>query len=198
MYAMEKELVIPYTKNKKSYNRTEGGKGGFSHISKEDRQRNTKKSWGNSEIRNSRTEKIKQKRKSQIMGTSPLKGKTFEDIHGDNADAIRNKISESTKLTSNTLTAIERSKTKMLAMWEDVEFKENRSEAIKNGWDKGRDSRVGLNHVKADKTIYEFIHDSGLIEKCTRVEMKEKHKIGNISKLISGTIKSSMGWKVKR
>lgn len=111
---------------------------------------------------------------------------------------VKEKHRAATRVASNTPEAIERSKNKMLAMWENVEFKEKRSEAIKNGWDKGRDSRVGLNHVKADKTIYEFIHDSGLIEKCTRVEMKEKHKIGNISKLISGTIKSSMGWKVKR
>jgi hypothetical protein len=102
----------------------------------------------------------------------------------------------STKLAANTPEAKERNKNKMLLLWSDDEFKKNRSMSIKTGWDKGRNSRVGLNHVKSDKTVYKFLHESGLIVYCTRVEMKQKHKIGNIAKLISGTIKSSMGWKI--
>jgi hypothetical protein len=110
---------------------------------------------------------------------------------------VKEKHRISSKLAQTTPAAKERNKTKMLNLWKDTKFKETRSQAIKDGWNKGRNTREGLNHVKADKRIYEFTHESGLIEKCTRVEMKEKHKIGNISKLISGDIKSSMGWKVK-
>lgn len=142
--------------------------------------------------------KIKEKRANQVMGVSPLKGKTLVDIHGDNANAVREKISKSMKLSSNTPESKQKKKNKMLELWKDESFKQSRSQSIKNGWDKGRDTRSGLNHTKADQTVYTFIHKSGIIEKCTRVEMKQKHKIGSISKLILGVIKTSMGWTVDR
>lgn len=109
---------------------------------------------------------------------------------------LKEKHRTNTKLAANTIEAKERSKNKMLSLWSDEEFKKNRSTSIKNNWDKGRNSRTGLNHVNSDKTLYKFVHKSGLTEHCTRVEMKLKHNIGNIAKLISGTIKSSMGWEV--
>jgi hypothetical protein len=160
------------------------------------KRKNTKDSWIDEKIRVSRIKKIKEKRALQVMGPSPLKGKTLDDIHGANAEEVREKISKSLKESANTPEEKERRKHKMLELWSDETFKQNRSQSIKSGWDKGRESRSGLNHVKADMTVYTFIHESGAVENCTRVEMKQKHKIGNISKLISGTIKSSMGWTI--
>ena len=140
--------------------------------------------------------KIREKRELQVMGVSPLKGKTLKQIHGDKEGEVRKNIATAIKLALSTIEAKEKNKNKMLALWANNDFKKHRSESIKNGWDKGRDLRSGLNHSKSDKTIYTFVHDSGLIENLSRVEMVKKHKIGNISRLISGVIKSSMGWKV--
>ena len=142
--------------------------------------------------------KIKEKRANQIMGPSSLKGKTLHDIHGSKANEIRKKISKSLKIATNAPEIKEKRRNKMLTLWKDESFKENRAQAIKNGWDKGREARSGLNHTKTDQTVYTFVHESGIIEQCTRIEMKQKHKIGNISKLISGVIKSSMGWTVNK
>ena len=46
-------------------------------------------------IRTEKTkQKIKEKRALQVMGTSPLKGKSYDEIHGESAEVIRKKISE--------------------------------------------------------------------------------------------------------
>lgn len=144
--------------------------------------------------------KIKEKRALQVMGESPLKGKSLEQIHGNNATQVREKISESVKLTLNTPELKEKNKKNMLAKWKDPDFRTDRTASIKKSWTdpEVKAARSGENHCRADKTIYTFQHETGIIEKCTRVAMKEKHKIGNISKLISGTIKSSMGWKLMK
>lgn len=62
-------------------------------------------------VRNDETkQKIKQKRALQVMGESPLKGKSYDEIHGEDASSLKKKISE--KMLS---AGIKRS----------VEFKEN-------------------------------------------------------------------------
>ena len=160
------------------------------------KRKNTKESWINEKIRASRTKKIKEKRALQVMGLSTLKGKSLDDIHGSNAKVVREKISKSLREFANSPEEKERRKRKMLESWSDETFKKSRSQSIKSNWAKGRDARSGLNHARADKTVYTFIHESGITAQCTRVEMKQLHKIGSISRLISGNIKSSMGWRL--
>jgi hypothetical protein len=57
------------------------------------KSKNTKESWTDIDRRNARVKKIKEKRALQVMGVSPLKGKTLVDIHGDKATDVSRKIS---------------------------------------------------------------------------------------------------------
>jgi hypothetical protein len=57
------------------------------------KSKNTKESWTDIDRRNARVKKIKEKRALQVMGVSPLKGKTLVDIHRDKATDVSRKIS---------------------------------------------------------------------------------------------------------
>lgn len=71
-----------------------------------------------------------------------------------------------------------------------------RSESdLSAAWDYGK----GLKHHRADHTIYEFIHTTGMIEICTRVEFQTKYLI--VLKPLfkkSNKSKSVKGWRVAR
>ena len=58
--------------------------------------------------------------------------------------------------------------------------------------------RTGTNRPNYDYTIYEFIHDSGIIEKCTRHELYTKYGLrsSNIYQVITGGKKSHKGWRL--
>ena len=139
--------------------------------------------------------KIKEKRAAQVMRPSSLKGKSLADIHSDRAEEIRKKISNAIKLAAAAPGEKERKRNKMLELWQDDTFKQRRSQAIKDGWDKGRAARAARH---SGGPVYTFEHESGIVEKCTRAEIKQKHKIGDVSKLLSGKIKSSMGWTIRK
>jgi hypothetical protein len=49
---------------------------------------------------------------------------------------------------------------------------------------------------RGDKTLYTFYHVSGIVETCTRVQMKERHGLGKgpVSKLLKGDFKQTHGW----
>ena len=73
---------------------------------------------------------------------------------------------------------------------------QNRAETIL----KQKLSHVGNLNGRFDPTLYSFIHESGLIETCTRHDLKEKYgltdKQGGMSKLVSG--KKYAGWSLIR
>ena len=60
--------------------------------------------------------------------------------------------------------------------------------------------RTGLNASNVDKTIYHFIHDSGIEEHCLKSELIKKYQLsgGNIHALISGKTNRTKhkGWRV--
>jgi hypothetical protein len=55
----------------------------------------------------------------------------------------------------------------------------------------------GKNHHRYDHTIYEFYHDSGIIEKCTRKELIIKYNLNDshIFSVINGIRKHHKGWR---
>jgi hypothetical protein len=57
------------------------------------KRNNTKESWIDANRRATRIKKITEKRALQVMGVSPLKGKTLVDIHGVKAKDVSRKIS---------------------------------------------------------------------------------------------------------
>jgi len=56
----------------------------------------------------------------------------------------------------------------------------------------------GKNHPKYDHTIYTFVHDSGIVEYCTRQELIEKYNLdqASVTNHIKGNYKSTKGWRV--
>ena len=65
-------------------------------------------------------------------------------------------------------------------------------------WNKGL---PGTKYEKRrNKTIHTFNHTSGIIEKCTMYELREKYNLqqGNLSNLVAGTKKSCAGWVIER
>jgi hypothetical protein len=57
--------------------------------------------------------------------------------------------------------------------------------------------RTGLNNPGIDKTIYEFIHKSGLTETCTRMELIDKYNLENLNFFQIKTGYSSLDWTLK-
>jgi hypothetical protein len=56
---------------------------------------------------------------------------------------------------------------------------------------------TGLAHYSYDYTIYNFYHKSGIIEKCTTSQLREKYNIGvYIRQVILGKAKSYKGWRI--
>ena len=58
------------------------------------KRNNTRESWIDPNRRATRIQKITEKRALQVMGVSPLKGKTLVDIHGDKAKEVSERISK--------------------------------------------------------------------------------------------------------
>ena len=66
------------------------------------------------------------------------------------------------------------------------------SDRVKLGFNKG------LSHPNVNKTIYNFVHKTGVTETFTRCELRKKYSINgsNIGQMILGKRKSAGGWKL--
>jgi hypothetical protein len=108
-----------------------------------------------------------------------------ERMLGDNNQAklpeIKNKIAESTRLAMAT-----------------PEVKERQLNGIRSEkWMNRRKERVGKDAPNYDGTIFCFVHESGLIENCTKHELRLKYgKQIQSHKLAKGQIKVSRGWRI--
>jgi hypothetical protein len=58
----------------------------------------------------------------------------------------------------------------------------------------------GKKHHSYDHAVYKFIHDSGVVEICTRYELKKKYDLGGsmLSMLAHGKRKSAYGWRLEK
>lgn len=65
---------------------------------------------------------------------------------------------------------------------------------------KSRKPLSGRETSRYDHTIYEFTHDSGIIEHCTRQELVKKYNLdqSSLTNHIQGNYKSTKGWRVTR
>lgn len=61
-----------------------------------------------------------------------------------------------------------------------------------------RATKTGLKANNADRTVYNFVHESGISEKCTRIELGSKYQIdsGKIGDVVNGRKNSYKGWKL--
>lgn len=74
------------------------------------------------------------------------------------------------------------------------------SDSVKKSWknEESRTKRTGKNAYNYDHTIYTFIHISGIVEKCTREELRSKYNLDrpNLHYLIKGRYKHHRGWRI--
>jgi hypothetical protein len=57
--------------------------------------------------------------------------------------------------------------------------------------------RTGINNPGLDKTVYEFVHKSGLTETCTRLGLVEKYSLSGLNFFQIKNGYSSLGWALK-
>lgn len=93
------------------------------------------------------------------------------------------------------------------AMWENEEFRQRQTEARKRAANKPEVKlansirNTGSGNSRYDHTKYHFIHYNGIEEVSTRYELQIKYNFpsnSGMSNLISGKIKSTYGWRLKR
>lgn len=112
---------------------------------------------------------------------------------------IRNKRLASINNTDTTLSK----SNKVKKSWEDEAVRATRIASIlqttaTDEYKLMRSLRVGMKANRADRTIYEFERDDGIIEKCTRIELCEKYDLSKkgIGKVVNGA-RVYKGWKLK-
>lgn len=87
--------------------------------------------------------------------------------------------------------------------WEDKEIRNKRIASIlattsTSEYKIMRSERIGLKANNVDRTIYSFIHKSGIHESCTRIELSIKYQIDSrkIGDMVNGRKKTYKGWKL--
>ena len=85
--------------------------------------------------------------------------------------------------------------------WENPEVRAAHERAISS--QKYQDflaSRTGPNAPKFDAAIRTWVHNSGIVEVCTRYDLYTKYNLntGSITQLLKGKLKSVGGWKLSR
>lgn len=126
--------------------------------------------WGGEQNPNNLPHIIQAKRERMLGEENPARNKETKD-----------KIKKNTKLAMN-----------------KPEVKQKHLEAVhSDSWLEKRRNRVGETAPNYDKTKYQFIHESGIKENCTKHELITKYgKHINPHRLINRQLKTSGGWRL--
>jgi hypothetical protein len=63
--------------------------------------------------------------------------------------------------------------------------------------EEGRKMVKGENNPRHDTTVFTFIHTSGIIETCTKYQLRQKYNLissGKMAAITAGKAKSYKGW----
>ena len=87
--------------------------------------------------------------------------------------------------------------------WKNTEIRQKRINGIlkitsTEEYKANRAARIGVKSNRHIKTIYNFIHNSGIEEYCTRVELSSKYGLDSrkLGLIITGDRKTHKGWKL--
>jgi hypothetical protein len=73
-------------------------------------------------------------------------------------------------------------------------------DSVKKSWEdeETRIKRSGKNSHQYDHTVYQFVHDDGTVENCTREDLRIKYNLDrpNLCGLVKGRQKSHKGWRL--
>lgn len=104
-------------------------------------------------------------------------------------------IARKHSVSINSIDAKYKQKQGMIDSWKDDTARANRISAMKDNAVKlfGKDNR------QYDKTVYTFIHTSGIVEYSTQQEFRIKHNLvqQSVSNLVKGITKIHRGWQVQ-
>lgn len=69
---------------------------------------------------------------------------------------------------------------------------------VNTGKIRSEDAKKNISEAHKDKTIYHFIHDFGIIKKCTKYELRMEYNLhsSELYRLCSGKILKYKGWKI--